>query len=110
MGNFKGFGGGGGGNMGQLMKQAQAMQKQLQEAQGKLAEEEVVGSAGGGMVEIVMKGDKTLVSVSIKPQAIDPDDVEMLEDLVLAAFNDAMATAEKLSQELLGPLAGSGLI
>ena len=107
MGNFGGFGGGG--NMGQLMKQAQAMQKQLQEAQGKLAEEEVVGSAGGGMVEVTMKGNKTLVSISIKPEAVDPEDVEMLEDLVLAAFNEAMAAADALNKELLGPMAGNGL-
>lgn len=106
MGNFGGYGGG---NMGQLMKQAQAMQKKLQEAQGKLAEEEVTGSAGGGMVEVVLKGNKTPVSVSIKPEAVDPDDVEMLEDLILAAFNDALSQAEKLSNELMGPLAGSGL-
>ena len=103
------FGGFGGGNMNQIMKQAQAMQRQLNEAQAKLAESEVTGSAGGGMVEVVLKGDKTPVSVAIKPQAVDPDDVEMLEDLVLAAFNDAISQADALSKELMGPLAGSGL-
>ena len=99
MGNFGGFGGG---NMGQLMKQAQAMQRQLKEAQQKLAEEEVIGTAGGGMVEVTMKGNKTLVGISIKPE-----DVEMLEDLVVAAFNEAAAKAEELSNELLGPMAGA---
>lgn len=104
MGNFGGFGGG---NMGQLMKQAQAMQRQLKEAQQKLAEEEVVGTAGGGMVEVTMKGNKTLVGISIKPEAVDPEDVEMLEDLVVAAFNEAAAKAEELSNTLLGPMAGA---
>lgn len=82
--------GGYGGNMQQIMKQAQMMQKKLQEAQAQLAEAEVTGTAGGGMVEVVIKANKTPVSVSIKPEAVDPDDVEMLEDLVLAALNDAM--------------------
>lgn len=101
--------GGYGGNMQQIMKQAQMMQKKLQEAQAKLAEEEVTGKAGGGMVEVVLKANKTPVSVSIKPEAVDPDDVEMLEDLVLAALNDAMEQADSVSQELMGPLGGAGL-
>ncbi len=103
-----GFGGFGGGNMQQIMKQAQAMQRKLQEAQEQLAEEEVTGTAGGGMVEVTLKGNKTPVAVSINPDAVDPDDVEMLEDLVLAALQDAMTQAEELSNELLGPLAGAG--
>lgn len=98
--------GGYGGNMQQIMKQAQMMQKKLTEAQAQLAEEEVVGSAGGGMVEVTLKGNKTPVAVAIKPEAIDPDDVEMLEDLVLAALNDAMEKADSKSQELMGPLGG----
>ena len=73
--------GGYGGNMQQIMKQAQMMQKKLQQAQAELAEAEVVGKAGGGMVEVTLKGNKTPVAVSIKPEACDPDDVEMLEDL-----------------------------
>lgn len=98
--------GGYGGNMQQIMKQAQMMQKKLTEAQAQLAEEEVVGSAGGGMVEVILKGNKTPVAVAIKPEAVDPDDVEMLEDLVLAALNDAMEKADSKSQELMGPLGG----
>ena len=74
--------------------------------QAELAEAEVVGKSGGGMVEVTLKGNKTPVSVSIKPEAVDPDDVEMLEDLVLAALNDAMEQAEAKSQELMGPLGG----
>ncbi len=101
--------GGYGGNMQQIIKQAQMMQKKLQEAQAQLAEAEVTGKAGGGMVEVVLKANKTPVSVTIKPEAVDPDDVEMLEDMVLAALNDAMEQADAESQELLGPLGGAGL-
>ena len=103
-----GFGGFGGGNMQQIMKQAQAMQRKLQQAQEQLAEEEVTGTAAGGMVEVTLKGNKTPVAVAIKPEAVDPDDVEMLEDMVLAALQDALTQAEELSNELLGPLAGAG--
>ena len=103
-----GFGGFGGGNMQQIMKQAQAMQRKLQQAQEQLAEEEVTGTAAGGMVEVTLKGNKTPVAVTIDPEAVDPDDVEMLEDMVLAALQDAMNEAEELSNELLGPLAGAG--
>lgn len=103
-----GYGGFGGGNMQQIMKQAQAMQRKLQQAQEQLAEEEVTGTAAGGMVEVTLKGNKTPVAVTIDPEAVDPDDIEMLEDMVLAALNDAMAQADELSNELLGPLAGAG--
>ena len=102
------YGGFGGGNMQQLMKQAQVMQRKLQEAQQELADSEVTGSAAGGMVEVTLTGDKTPVSVSIKPEAVDPDDVEMLEDMVLAALNDAMKQADDLSKELLGPMGNAG--
>ena len=102
------YGGFGGGNMQQLMKQAQAMQRKLQEAQQELADSEVTGSAAGGIVEVTLTGDKTPVSVSIKPEAVAPDDVEMLEDMVLAALNDAMKQADDLSKELLGPMGNAG--
>ena len=101
------YGGFGGGNMQQLMKQAQAMQRKLQEAQQELADSEVTGSAAGGMVEVTLTGDKTPVSVTIKPEAVDPDDVEMLEDMILAALNDANQQADKLSKDLLGPMGGA---
>ena len=102
-----GYGGGfGGGNMQQLMKQAQQMQRKLQEAQQEIAETELTGSAAGGMVEFVMMGDKTPVSITIKPEAVDPEDVEMLEDMILAAINDANAQADKLQKDLMGPLGG----
>ena len=101
-----GFGGFGGGNMQQIMKQAQAMQRKLQQAQEQLAEEEVTGTAGGGMVEVTLKGDKTPVAVSINPDAVDPDDVEMLEDMVLACVNEALAKADELEKELKPNLLG----
>lgn len=101
--NFNGFGGG---NMQALMRQAQKLQEDMKNAQATLAETEFEGEAGGDLVKITMKGDKTLVGVSIKPEAIDPDDIEMLEDLLVAAFNDA---AEKIADEtarVMGPYAG----
>ncbi len=101
---FNGFGG----NMQQIMKQAQMMQKKLQDAQAQLAEEEVVGTSGGGMVEITLKADKTPVAISVKPEAIDPDDTEMLEDMLLAALTDAIEKADARSKELLGPLGSAG--
>lgn len=104
-----GYGGFGGGNMQQLMKQAQQMQRKLQEAQQEIAETEVTGSAAGGMVEVTMMADKTPVAVTIKPEAVDPDDVEMLEDMILAALNDAVEQADKISKDLMGPLGGNGL-
>lgn len=104
-GGFPG-GGFGGGNMQQILKQAQKMQADMQKAQEELGETEVVGTAGGGMVEITMAGDKTVSAVKIKPEAVDPADVEMLEDLIVAAFNEAQSKVDDLQKELMGPLAG----
>lgn len=107
----KSGGGFGGGNMQNLMKQAQQMQQKLQEAQAELEEMQVVGSAGGGLVEVTVNGKKTVLSVNIKSEACDPDDVEMLEDLVLAAINDAYAKAQAKEDELMAPFAAmKGLI
>ena len=101
---------GGFGNMQQLMRQAQKMQEELKEKQEELEDTEVVGSVAGGMVEVVMYGDKTLKSVKIKPEAVDPDDVEMLEDLIVAAFKDANEKADELKAELFGNMpAGLGI-
>ena len=74
----------------------------------KIAETEFTCVAGGGMVEVTMTADKTPVSVTIKPEAVDPDDVEMLEDLVLAALNDAVKQADEVAKDLMGPLGGMG--
>ena len=93
MAKYGGFGGGMG-NMQQLMRQAQKMQEDMMAAKEQLAETEVTGSSGGGMVEITMTCDKKLTAVSIKPEACDPEDVEMLEDLIIAAFNDACDKAD----------------
>jgi DNA-binding YbaB/EbfC family protein len=94
--------------MQQLMKQAQKMQEQIAKAQEELEEAELEGTAGGGMVKVVVNGKKVVSSVSINPTVVDPDDVEMLEDLVVAALNDAYAKAEKLYEEKMGPYAAAG--
>jgi nucleoid-associated protein EbfC len=93
-------------NMQQLMKQAQQMQKQLMAAQAELAETEVTGSAGGGLVTATMTGAAELRSLTIDPKAVDPDDVETLQDLVVAAVRDAARAAGELAQERMGPLTG----
>jgi DNA-binding YbaB/EbfC family protein len=92
--------------MQQLMKQAQQMQKQLMAAQAELAETQVQGSAGGGLVVATMTGSNELVSLTIDPKAVDPDDVETLQDLVVAAVRDASRAAGELAQERMGPLTG----
>ncbi|MBQ7307310.1 MAG: YbaB/EbfC family nucleoid-associated protein [Clostridia bacterium] len=90
------------GNMQQLMRQAKKMQEELQEKQEELNETEITGSVAGGMVEVIMYGDKTLKSIKIKPEAVDPDDIEMLEDLIISAFNDAIEQVDELKEELFG--------
>ena len=110
MAGFKGgFGGGFGGNqMQQLMKQAQKMQQDMQKAQEELEEAEIVGQAGSGAVTVVVNGKKVLQSISIKPEVIDPDDNEMLEDLIIAAMNDAYDKADAMVKEKM-PGAGMGM-
>lgn len=93
-------------NMQQLMKQAQKMQQDIEKAKKEIAETEIIGTAGGGMVEVKMMGNKTLNKVTLKPEIVDPDDVEMLEDLICAAFNDAKEKIEKLESEKLPNLPG----
>ena len=98
--NFRGFGGGmGGGNMQQLMKQAQAMQQQMAKAQEEVENAEFEGAAGGEMVKVVIGGNKDLKSIKIAPEVCDPDDIEMLEDLIVAALSDAYAKAEEFKEE-----------
>jgi DNA-binding YbaB/EbfC family protein len=96
-------------DMGDLLKQAQKMQQQLLDAQAAAAEAEVEGQAGGGAVKVRVTGGMEFRSVKIDPSALpaggaDPDDVEMLEDLVLAAIHDAVAKAQSVSQEAMGDL------
>lgn len=106
MAKFGGFGGGM--NMQQMMKQAQKMQEQMQRAQEELEETEIEGTAGGELVTVTLNGKKRMLGVSIKPEAVDPDDIEMLEDLIIAAYNDAFEQVEELEKEKL-PLGGMGL-
>ena len=93
-------------NLGQLMKQAQEMQAKMGELQAKLAEAEVTGQSGGGMVEVTLNGKFDLRRVKIDPSIAKPDDVEMLEDLIVAAFADAKAKAEAQVQEEMKKLTG----
>ena len=91
-------------NMGQLMKQAQQMQSKMAKLQEQLAEQTVEASAGGGMVTVVANGRQEIISIRIDPEVIDPDDQEMLQDLVLAAVNDALARAKNMVNEEMGKL------
>ena len=93
---------GGGGNMQKMMKQMQKMQKDMAKAQEELVEKTVEGSAGGGMVSVVVNGQKELIEVNIKEEVVDPEDIEMLQDLVLAATNDALKKMDDLTNETMG--------
>jgi hypothetical protein len=103
--------GGGQPNMQQLLKQAQQMQRDLASAQEELASTQVEGSAGGGLVTAIVTGAGQVVSIRLDPGVVDPDDIDTLEDLVVAAINDATRQAADLQAERMGPLAGglSGL-
>ena len=86
-------------NLGQMMKQAQEMQQKLADMQQKLAEQEVDGQSGGGMVKAMVTGKGVVKSIKIDPEVVDKDDVEVLEDLVVAAVNDARARADQMVKE-----------
>ncbi|MGI8760139.1 MAG: YbaB/EbfC family nucleoid-associated protein [Jatrophihabitantaceae bacterium] len=92
--------------MQQLMKQAQKMQQQLEAAQAELAETEVTGTAGGGLVTATVSGAGELTALVIDPRAVDPDDVETLQDLVVAAVRDANRAVGELAADKMGPLTG----
>ena len=92
--------------MAQLLQQAQQMQQQLVAAQEELARTEVTGTAGGGLVSAIMTGAGELTALTIAPAAVDPDDVETLQDLVVAAVRDAKRAADELAATTMGPLAG----
>jgi DNA-binding YbaB/EbfC family protein len=94
------------GNMGSMMKQVQKMQQEMARLQGELEEKTVESSAGGGVVAVVATGKKEIKSISIKPEAVDPDDVEMLEDLILAAVNEALRKAEQMVAEEMSKITG----
>jgi nucleoid-associated protein EbfC len=92
--------------MQQLLEQAQRMQEQLLSAQQELADTEVTGSAGGGLVTATVSGAGELKSLTIDPKVVDPDDTETLADLIVAAVRDAGSTAQQLAADKMGPLAG----
>lgn len=96
-------------NMNDLLKQAQKMQEQLQEARAAAESQEVEGQSGGGVVKVRVTGAMEFSGVSIDPSAVDPDDVGMLEDLVLAAIRDAVAKAGALSEQAMGSVDLGGL-
>lgn len=99
-------------NMQQMLKQVQKMQADMMAAQEKLKDEEVTASAGGGVVKVTISGDLIVKRVEIDPEAVDPEDVEMLADLVLASVNEALRSAQELAAKALGgaagPLGGTG--
>ena len=94
------------GNMSNLMKQAQKMQQKMAEQQEALEEKEYTAKAGGGAVEVTVSGKRELTKVTIDPDAVDPDDVEMLQDMIIAAANEALRAAEDDAAKTMGGLAG----
>ena len=94
------------GGMPGIMKQAQKMQKQMEEATKELQEKEVTSSAGGGVVEVTVSGNREVTKVKIDPEAVDPDDVEMLEDLIMAATNEALRQIEEISAQSMSKITG----
>jgi nucleoid-associated protein EbfC len=95
-------------NMNQILKQAQQMQAEMAKAQEQLKNEIVEASAGGGMVKVTMTGDMQLREIKIDPAAVDPEDVELLQDMVTAAVNEAMRSAQELASNRMGGIAGLG--
>ncbi len=94
------------GNMANLMKQAQRMQRQMEEQQEEFEKKEFEAAAGGGAVKVVVNGKKEVVSVTLAPEVVDPDDIEMLQDLIVAAANEALRKMEDENQENINKLAG----
>ena len=94
------------GNMSNLMKQAQRMQRQMEEGQKELETKEFTAAAGGGAVEVTVSGKKEIVGVKLSQEVVDPDDIEMLQDLIVAATNEALRQAEEASSALLGKMTG----
>ena len=101
-----GFPGGMPGNMNNLMKQAQRMQRQMEEAQKQFEEQEVTATAGGGAVEVTVTGKREVTKVKLAEEVVDPDDIEMLEDLIMAATNEALRKVEEASQQQMSQITG----
>jgi hypothetical protein len=101
-----GFPGGMPGNMNNLMKQAQKMQKQMEEAQKELEEKEITATAGGGAVSVTVSGKHEITKVTLAEEVVDPDDIEMLEDLIMAAANEALRQIDEASQKSMSQITG----
>ncbi len=103
-----GFPGGGGmpGNMANLMKQAQKMQRQMEEQAKEMETKEFTATAGGGVVEVTVSGKKEITKIKLSEEVVDPDDIETLEDLVMAATNEALRQVEEASSSAMGKLTG----
>lgn len=101
-----GFPGGMPGNMNNLMKQAQKMQKQMEEATKELEAKEITATAGGGAVEVTITGRKEITKVKLAEEVVDPDDIEMLEDLIMAATNEALRQIDEASQQSMSKITG----
>lgn len=97
-----GMGGFGGMNINQLMKEAQKMQADIQKSQEELGSKEFSASAGGGAIEVVVSGNKVIKSMKIKPEVVDPEDVEMLQDLIITCVNEAMSKVDSAQASELG--------
>lgn len=101
-----GFPGGMPGNVANIMKQAQKMQKQMEEAQAQLDELEITATAGGGAVEVTVTGKREVTKVKLSEEVVDPEDIEMLEDLIVAATNEALRKVEEASQQSMSKITG----
>lgn len=99
----------GGGNMNQMLKQVQKMQQNMMKAQEEIAKMTVEGTAGGNTVKVIITGDKRVVGITLAKEAVDPDDVEMLQDLILAAINDGMKKAEEMSEAEMKKIMPAGM-
>ena len=101
-GGFPGMGGFGGMNINQLMKEAKKMQADLEKSQEELGSKEFNATAGGGAIEVIVSGDKKLKNISIKPEVVDPEDVEMLQDLIITCVNDALSKVDSATEQQMG--------
>lgn len=109
MGKYKGFAGAGMNqkqNVNSMIKQAQKMQEEMEKIQQETEEEQIEATSGGGAVKVVVNGKKELVSIKLDPDAVDPDDVETLEDMIIAAVNEGIGKAEELMAERMGAITG----
>lgn len=102
----KGMGGMGGGNMNNMLRQAKKMQEEMEKAQQDLEQKELEASVGGGAVSVKVNGKKEVLSITLSPDAVDPDDVDMLQDLIVTAVNEALRKADEAAASSLGSITG----